>query len=309
MTKFESYIESGVVVIDGGMGSELEKRQIDVNNSWWSASALIQSPEDICDIHKNYFNAGASLAITDTYQAHIKSFTDQGLSETKAYELIDSAVNLARHGLENSNRSDGLIAGSVGPYGAYLANGAEYTGNYYLSESEFQAFHRPRIARLIADGVDVFALETMPNFEETKALGHLLQQEFPSVDAYLSFATENGDHLWDGTPLSEAVTYFESISQIKAIGVNCTSPQNILPALKNITPNTSKKIIVYPNAGDDYDPETKRWVSQHGPIKWDELVPIWLAAGASLIGGCCRTSPDDINEIALAIINTKQSFV
>ncbi|WP_294976222.1 homocysteine S-methyltransferase [uncultured Leuconostoc sp.] len=306
MTKFESYIESGVVVLDGGMGSELEKRHIDVNNSWWSASALIQSPDDIREIHKNYFNSGAVLAITDTYQAHVKSFTDQGLSETQAYELIDSAVALAKLGLKDSDRSDGLIAGSVGPYGAYLANGSEYTGDYHLSESEFQAFHRPRIARLIADGVDVLALETMPNFEEAKALGHLLQKEFATVDAYLSFAIENGDHLWDGTPLSEAVAYFESISQIKAIGVNCTSPQNILPALEKIAPNTSKKMIVYPNAGDEYDPETKRWVSQHGPINWAELVPVWQTAGASLIGGCCRTSPDDIDEIAQAITNTNE---
>lgn len=305
MTKFESYIESGTVILDGGMGSELEKRQIDVNNSWWSASALIQSPEDIREIHKNYFNSGADLAITDTYQAHVKSFTDQGLSEQKAYELIDSAVGLAKLGLKDSNRSDGLIAGSVGPYGAYLANGAEYTGDYHLSEFEFQAFHRPRIVRLIDDGVDVLALETIPNFEEAKALGHLLQQEFPTVNAYLSFSTENGDHLWDGTRLSEAVAYFESISQIKAIGVNCTAPQNILPAIKNITPNTSKKIIVYPNAGDEYDPETKRWVSQHGPIKWDELVPLWQEAGANLIGGCCRTSPDDINDIVQATINQR----
>ncbi|CAM3136670.1 homocysteine S-methyltransferase [Leuconostoc rapi] len=306
MTKFETYIASGTVILDGGMGSELEKRHIDVNNIWWSASALIQSPDDIRDIHKNYFNSGAALAITDTYQAHVKSFTDQGLSETKAYELIDSAVALAKSGLEKSHRNNGLIAGSVGPYGAYLANGAEYTGRYHLTEQAYQNFHRPRIARLIADGVDILALETMPNFEETKAIGHLLQQEFPTVEAYLSFATEDGDHLWDGTPLAGAVAYFETVVQIKAIGVNCTSPQNILPALEKIAPNTSKKIVVYPNAGDEYDPKTKRWVSQHGPINWAELVPLWQAAGASLIGGCCRTSPDDIQEIAQAVIATEK---
>lgn len=301
MTKFESYIENGPVVLDGGFGSELEKRHIDVDNNLWSASALIKSPDDVYEIHKSFFNAGAMVVTTDTYQVHAKYFTDQGLEEYKAYELIDSAVHLAQRALVDSRSKDGLIAGAIGPYGAYLANGAEYTGDYHLSQQAYKDFHRSRIQRLVDDGVDVLVLETMPNFEETKALADLLKNEFPDSDACLSFSTEAGASLWDGTPLNEAVTYFEKNEQIKAIGVNCTAPENILPALSNITPYTSKKVLVYPNAGDEYDPKTKRWVSHHKPISWFELVPLWQAAGASIIGGCCRTSPEDIRDIHKAI--------
>ncbi|MEX0380421.1 homocysteine S-methyltransferase [Leuconostoc sp. MS02] len=301
MSKFETYINSRTVILDGGMGSELAKRDVTVDTSLWSSGALIDAPNDVRDIHKNFFNSGADVAITDTYQAHVKTFENVGIDEKKAYSLIDKAVTLAKEGLEQSVKQDGIIAGSIGPYGAYLANGAEYTGDYQLSQKAYQDFHRPRLIRLVASGVDVLALETMPNFQEAKAIADLIKNEFPASDAYLSFSTEAGDHLWDGTPLSQAVAYFEKIPQIKAIGVNCTAPQNILPALKNITPNTSKKVVVYPNSGDDYDPDTKRWVSEHGPINWAELVPLWQKFGADLIGGCCRTNPDDIYEIHEAV--------
>jgi homocysteine S-methyltransferase len=101
------------------------------------------------------------------------------------------------------------------------------------------------------------------------------------------------------------ISYFNQNEQIRAIGVNCTAPENIIKALHNIVPYTKKKIIVYPNAGDTYDPISKRWVTDHGPINWSELVPTWYEAGACLIGGCCRTSPDDIYEINKAVQQLK----
>ncbi|MBU7450486.1 homocysteine S-methyltransferase [Leuconostoc citreum] len=297
MTKFSELLLQGPVILDGGLGSEIDKQHIAVANNLWSASALIQAPNLVRDIHQSYFNAGAQIAIVDTYQAHPQTFVDSGLSENEAYELIDLAVALARDGLKKSEKSSGIIAGSVGPYGAYLANGAEYTGDYDLSIQAYQAFHRQRIKRLVHNNVDILALETMPNFKEAQAIALLLQNEFPEVEAYLSFATEAGDHLWDGTRLAHAVAYFNQFEQIKAIGINCTAPDNILPAITRIKPNTDKKVIVYPNAGEVYNPETKRWVTNNEPINWRRLVPLWQHAGADIIGGCCRTSPEDIREI------------
>ncbi|WP_220738596.1 homocysteine S-methyltransferase [Leuconostoc miyukkimchii] len=297
MTQFnELLVKDKTIILDGGFGSELEKRAIDLDNNLWSASALIQSPDTVKEIHQDYLNSGAEILITDTYQANPKTFTNAGISEEQAFQLIDVAVQQAKAAIKASHNS-AVVAGSVGPYGAFLANGAEYTGDYSLSSAEYKAFHRPQIARLIANDVDLIALETLPNFEEAKALAELLQDEFPLIDAYFSFSTEAGDHLWDGTKLSEAVAYFEPYQQIKAIGINCTAPENILIALGNIVPNTTKKVIVYPNAGEIYDPISKAWLTKSGPINWQQLVPVWQEAGADIIGGCCRTSPTDIKAI------------
>lgn len=305
MTKVDHIIENNIVTLDGGLGSELEKKHVEVNNNLWSASALIQNPGIVRDIHKSYFNAGAQLAITDTYQVHIPFPNGDQL---RGYELIDLAVDLAKESLSDSNQrqESGLIAGSVGPYGAYLSNGAEYTGDYQLSQSEYKDFHRERVNRLVQDNVDVLLLETMPNFEEAKAVVDLISTEFSKIPIFLSFSTELGEHLWDGTSLKEVISYFNQNEQIRAIGVNCTAPENIIKALHNIAPYTEKKIIVYPNAGDTYDPISKRWVTDHGPINWSELVPTWYEAGACLIGGCCRTSPDDIYEINDAVQQLKK---
>lgn len=301
MDKFSQYLKMTPLTLDGGMGSELEQQNINVDNNLWSASALIQSPGTIAKIHQHYFDAGAQGAITDTYQAHVATFLAQGFDSHKAYELIDTAVHLAKEGLALSTQDDGLIIGSVGPYGAYLANGAEYTGDYHLSKQAYQDFHRQRIERLVQDGVDLIGLETMPNFTEAQALSELLETEFPETPAYLSFSIKDGNTLCDGTSLATAVGYFEKYAQIKAIGVNCTAPDNILTALQAIQPQTTKQIIIYPNAGDTYDPQTKQWVDDYGPIDWQELVPQWLNQGATIIGGCCRTTPKDITAIKQAI--------
>lgn len=293
MTALDRILAKKVILLDGGLGSELEKRNIKINNELWSASALLQSPDTIKSIHRDYFNAGSQIAITDTYQVHIPSAADT----STGYKLIDLAVDLARQALNESLETEGIIAGSIGPYGAYLANGAEYTGDYQLTQREYQLFHHERITRLVQDQVDVLLLETMPNFEEVKAIVDLITTEFPETSIFLSFSTEGGVHLWDGTSLSYAVKSLEHVKQIRAIGVNCTEPENILKAIQNIRPYTTKKIIVYPNAGDTYDPTSKRWINDHGPIDWTTLVPQWVRAGAEIIGGCCRTSPEDIFEI------------
>lgn len=297
------------LVIDGAMATELEKRGINTDNELWSATALIENPEAITAVHKSYFQAGADIAITNTYQANIGMFEKMGLSKKNSRQLITTAVQLADQArneyyssLTKSERQKRarhpLIAGSVGPYGAYLADGSEYTGDYDLSEKEYMDFHRSRMELLDQAGVDLFALETQPNFHETKALVNLLKQEFPKQSAWMTFSIKDPKTLCDGTPLQDAVKYFEIFDQITAIGVNCTTLENIEQAVLNIKAVTDKPIVVYPNNGDVYDPKTKTWTSNPQADTFTDLVPKWLAAGAKLIGGCCRTTPEDIKQIA-----------
>lgn len=300
------------IVIDGAMATELEKMGVQTNNELWSATALIENPEAIKAVHKSYFQAGADIAITNTYQANIKEFMKIGLSESESEQLIIKAVKLADQARNEYYRDlsrkerqirapHPLIAGSVGPYGAYLADGSEYRGDYSLSQKEFQDFHRSRMELLAQAGVDLFAMETQPNFAETKALVNLLENEFPQQHAWLSFSINDPQTLCDGTLLTEAVEQYNDVEQISAIGVNCTNMENIEATVKNIRAVTTKPIVVYPNNGDIYDPETKTWAKNESADTFGQLVPAWLQAGANLIGGCCRTTPQDIQEIAQVI--------
>ena len=113
------------------------------------------------------------------------------------------------------------MAGSVGPYGAFLANGAEYRGDYALPQDEMMTFHRPRIAALAAAGVDLLACETLPSYAELEALTALLTAEYPTLPARFSFTLRDSEHLSDGTPLAQAVALLDRCPQAVALGVNC----------------------------------------------------------------------------------------
>ena len=290
------------IVIDGALASELQRRGCDLNDSLWSAKVLIEQPELIQQVHYDYFVAGADCAITASYQATPMGFAPKGIELEESIKLIKTSVKLAQQAKMqylNDIKQDKalLIAGSVGPYGAYLANGSEYTGDYQLSESEFIAFHKDRVAALIDVGVDILACETMPSFLEIKALAKLIQQ-FPMVNCWFSLTLKDQKHISDGTPLTEVIEYLNSIEQIVSVGINCIALEKVTPALEVLSKLTSKPLIVYPNSGEQYDPTTKQWHKNHDHnCTFTNQLDVWINLGAKLIGGCCQTTPDDIVEI------------
>ena len=290
------------IVIDGALASELQRRGCDLNDSLWSAKVLIEQPELIQQVHYDYFVAGADCAITASYQATPMGFAPKGIELEESIKLIKTSVKLAQQAKMqylNDIKQDKalLIAGSVGPYGAYLANGSEYTGDYQLSESEFIAFHKDRVAALIDAGVDILACETMPSFLEIKALAKLIQQ-FPMVNCWFSLTLKDQKHISDGTPLTEVIEYLNSIEQIVSVGINCIALEKVTPALEVLSKLTSKPLIVYPNSGEQYDPTTKQWhKNHHHNCTFANQLDTWIKLGAKLIGGCCQTTPEDIVEI------------
>ena len=290
------------MIIDGALASELQRRGCDLNDSLWSAKVLIEQPELIQQVHYDYFKAGADCAITASYQATPMGFAQKGIELEESIKLIKTSVKLAQQAKMqylNDIKQDKalLIAGSVGPYGAYLANGSEYTGDYQLSESEFIAFHKDRVAALIDAGVDILACETMPSFLEIKALAKLIQQ-FPMVNCWFSLTLKDQKHISDGTPLTEVIEYLNSIEQIVSVGINCIALEKVTPALEVLSKLTSKPLIVYPNSGEEYDPTTKQWhKNHHHNCTFANQLDTWIKLGAKLIGGCCQTTPEDIVEI------------
>ena len=287
------------VLLDGAMATELEARGCDLADSLWSAKVLMENPQLIYDVHLDYFRAGAHVAITASYQATPDGFAARGLDAAQSRALIIKSVELARQArdayrAENPAAHGLLIAGSVGPYGAYLADGSEYRGDYQRSAQVFQDFHRPRVEALLDGGVDLLACETLPSFDEIRALAQLLTG-YPAAQAWFSFTLRDAEHLSDGTPLRDVLALLADYPQILAVGINCIALEKTVEALEYLHSLTPLPLVVYPNSGEHYDAVSKTW-HHHGEAcaTLEGYLPQWLAAGAKLIGGCCRTTPKDI---------------
>ena len=293
------------LVIDGALATELERRGYSLKDDLWSAKILLEQPEAIKQLHHDYFQAGADCAITASYQATIAGFMKRGLDEREAIDLIKKSVQLATEardefwadGSNRTGRPKPLIAASVGPYGAFLADGSEYRGNYGLSEKELADFHRPRLKALIEAGAELLACETIPSLAEAQALAKLLS-EFPNMAAWLSFSARDEKHISEGPVFADCVKLLENHSQITAIGINCTSPRYISSLIRSAKKVTNKPILTYPNSGETYDATENDWTGHPVYDSFGEQAKEWYKAGARLIGGCCRTTPEDVRVIA-----------
>jgi homocysteine S-methyltransferase len=189
----------------------------------------------------------------------------------------------------------------VGPYGASLADGSEYRGNYGVSMEALKTFHRNRLRVLVETGADLLACETIPCIDEAVAIMELLP-EFPVVQAWISFSCKDGSHISSGENFMEAIKVLNSSQQIIAVGINCTAPQYIGSLIKIASANTDKLIVVYPNKGETWDAVNKCWMTDdHGHSDFGVDAKSWYAAGAKIIGGCCRTNPEDIKKLSLLV--------
>jgi homocysteine S-methyltransferase len=297
------------LIIDGALATELETRGHDLSHALWSGKTLLEDPDCIRQIHYDYFVAGADVGITASYQASICGLQQHlSLSETEAKDLVKLSATLAQQARQQAYDSGVpttrklFVAGSVGPYGAYLADGSEYRGDYTCSADEFKDFHRPRIAALLEAGVDLLGLETIPSFNEMRALLDLLQTEFPSSTAWLGITLKDASHLSDGTPLNEVLALVSQYkAQVLSFGINCVPPGLATESLREISKLTTLPLLCYPNSGETYVPGEHAWTGDKSGQQMRESALQFRAAGASLIGGCCRTTPDDIKNIALVL--------
>lgn len=294
-----------VVVLDGALATELERRGCDLNDPLWSARVLLESPHLIRDVHADYFKAGADCATTASYQASFPGFARRGLDAQQAADLMCLSVQLAIEArdafwAEPANRvgrARPFVAASVGPYGAFLADGSEYRGDYGLTEAELMAFHRPRMAVLATSGADLLACETIPCLLEARALLRLLE-EFPGVTAWFSFSARDGAHTNHGEPITDCAALLGTHPQVAAIGVNCTAPEFVSDLIRNARAATDKPILAYPNSGETYDATHKRWDGESTCETFTAQARDWYANGARVIGGCCRTTPEHIRDLA-----------
>jgi homocysteine S-methyltransferase len=299
------FLDIGPVVLDGGLATQLERRGADLRDPLWSARMLLENPALIADVHRAYFGAGADVAITASYQASEQGFAARGIDAQAAAGLLRRSVELAcdardrtapRHG-----RPAPLVAASVGPYGAVLADGSEYRGRYDIAEDALVGFHETRLRALVAAGPDLLAIETIPSGAEAAALVVALERLGDPVPAWCSFTVRDGSHLADGTSLIDAIGTVSSSASIAAVGVNCSAPAHAIDAVSSIRSATPLPIVAYPNRGAAWDAAAKAWTDEPR-IDMAEVADALVSAGATLVGGCCGTGPGDVRRIADRIV-------
>jgi homocysteine S-methyltransferase len=285
-----------VLISDGGLATELEARGHDLSDDLWSARLLFDAPEEIIAAHRAFFQAGAAIATTASYQASFGGFAAGGICRSDSERLMRLSVSLAAQARDEVGREGRWVAASVGPYGAALANGDEYVGRYGLTVAQLAEWHLPRLEVLADAGADVLAIETVPDVDEAEALVGLARRL--GVPAWLSY-TIDGVQTRAGQPLTEAFAVAGEVREIVAVGVNCCAPGDVLPAIEIARQVTGKPVIVYPNSGEKWDGARRGWI---GEPRWSSDLPAqWVAAGARIVGGCCRVTPGDIAELAATV--------
>jgi homocysteine S-methyltransferase len=279
-----------VFVLDGGLATELEAQGADLSDALWSARVLAEQPERVVAAHAAFVAAGAEIAISSSYQASFEGYASAGMPRDDAAALMRRSVALAREA------GAPKVAASVGPYGAVLADGSEYTGRYGLGVAELRAFHRPRLAELAAAEPDLLAVETIPCLAEVEAI--CAELDGLGVPAWLSLSC-TATATAAGEPLADAFAITDSCPDVIATGVNCVPPATVSPALRVAAGVTGKALVAYPNSGETWDAAQRRWTGS--PDIADRDVREWVGLGARYVGGCCRVRPAQITTIACAI--------
>lgn len=291
--------EREFVLLDGGLATELERRGCSLADPLWSAKVLLEQPERIVEVHRAFLAAGADVIATASYQASFPGLAARGLSHTQIEALLVGSVALAREALRAEGRTgSAAIAASIGSYGAYLADGSEYRGGYGLGRAALLEFHHDRLA-IVSDHADLLAFETMPDALELAAVAELLER-IPGPPAWISLSlAPDRLALADGTELAAAIAPLREHPRVFAIGVNCLAPTRVEAALAALHALTDLPLVAYPNSGECWTASERDWAGEAlEHERFAVLARRWLAAGARLIGGCCRTGPEHLRALA-----------
>jgi len=291
------------LILDGGLGSELDARGYDVCGALWSAELISTHPAAIQQVHRAYLDAGARCIISASYQASIPGLEAAGYEAAAIREVFFETIAIAQRARDEflgDNPDCGyrpLVAASIGPYGAYLADGSEYRGNYGVDDDTLRRFHEQRLRWLDESGADLLACETIPDLQEARVLAQLLASA--TTPSWVSFCCRDAQSLHDGNPLKDAVVLFEDLPSVFAVGVNCCESGIVEGLIRNLRTHAPLKlIVVYPNSGAQYDATRKCWHGQETSQQWAQQAAAWHRVGASIIGGCCRIGPGHIRQLA-----------
>ena len=282
-----------MIKLDGGLSTALENNGNKLTTSLWTGELIKSNPAEITKAHLDFINAGAQIIITSSYQLSYSGCGARGWSEQETDQALITSTQLAKDAVNQSGKAV-KVAASVGPYGASLADGSEYKGNYGVTQPVLKDFHSRRLELLISTSPDYLALETIPDTFEVEVLLELLA-DCPTP-FWISYSCKQGNQTNAGQSFQAAV---DLAKEAMAVGINCTRPELITNLLRSAS--SSKPFIVYPNSGRVWDAKNKVWTGSGSAGFSDQLINEWLGAGAQIIGGCCGIGASEINEISIRI--------
>ena len=291
MRKLTCGYDLRVIKLDGGLSTALELNGNKLTTSLWTGELIRTDPEQITKAHLDFINAGAEIIITSAYQLSYLGCGNRGWTDLQTDEALYKSTQLAKDAVAQSGK-DVKVAASVGPYGAALADGSEYRGNYGVGKSALKDFHAKRLEILIASNPDILALETMPDTQEVEVLLDLLS-DCP-IPYWVSYSCKAGNQTNAGQSFASAVDLAQSAM---AVGANCTAPELITGLLSSAS--SSIPYVVYPNSGRKWDSVNKVWIGTNEVGFSDSLVKEWIDLGAQFIGGCCGIGPKEIASLRL----------
>ena len=284
-----------MVVIDGGLSTALEILGADVSGPLWTAQTIVDNPALLERAHRSFVEAGSQIIATASYQCGQSQFESCGLTPAQSRQALLDTTLIARRAVAGTNT---LVAASIGPFGACLADGSEYTGRYDVEWSEVEDYHRHKLNILVDSGADLVAVETIPLADEARLIAEILQ-ECGSPPAWFSFGFADSAVTYGGNTVSQAVASVVDYDNLVGVGINCTRPvyvEELLLAMGQLAPTTS--FVVYPNHGSEWDAIGRCWIGSGESIPSTAELTRWVQLGAKFIGGCCGVGPDGIAELA-----------
>jgi homocysteine S-methyltransferase len=280
------------MLLDGGLSTALEQLGNNLNTSLWSGELLRTAPDQIEAAHKAFVDAGAQIIISSSYQISMDGCALRGWNESEVRDALLLSTELARNATRGS---DVKVAASVGPYGASLADGSEYRGNYGRTKSQLKDFHRMRLQVLVESNPDLLAIETIPELTEAEAILELLEEQDMKIPYWMSFSCKDGEHISSGELFRDAVNLVSGKLGAIGVGINCTAPEFVTPLLSSA--KSRIPFVVYPNSGRTWNAQIKEWEGEPTSGFSEMQIFEWKERGAKLIGGCCSVGPEEIAQM------------
>jgi len=283
-----------IKLLDGSLSYPLEKQGYNLNKKLWTGDALINDPNVIKKIHKDYLVAGVDFISTSTYQISYRVLKEMGYNLNEIKDIFKRSVDLVQDAIEETKiKRKVKIVGSYGPFGASLSDGSEYTGKYKTSDEIIMSYHIDNMNIIKELDIDIVLYETIPCLREIEILSKVVEEYKKEV--WISFTCNKDLEFRDGTSIMKACKIISSIENISTIGINCFSPLLAEKAIKKLKKNSNKKILIYPNSGEIYNNKDKNW---YGEKYFDNsMIKKWLALSPDIIGGCCRVGFEDIQNM------------
>ena len=280
------------VLLDGGLSTALQELGFDTSGDLWTAEAAWRRPDDLVRAHLSFVEVGAEVVTTASYQCDLDLLGRAGADASTARRVLFGTTDLARRATSGTSAR---VAVSIGPFGASLADGSEYTGVYGVEHTVVERYHRRRLEVLVDSGADLFAVETLPRRDEASIVRDLLV-EFGAPPAWFSVGVAAPDRTYAGDLLVTIGRDVVDYPDLVAVGINCTSPAHVAGALRELE-ELGVPLVAYPNHGRVWEASEREWRGSETTVDLD-LVAEWVESGATHIGGCCGVGPEGIARLA-----------